>query len=286
MIELQPGIGIEVPSVEHPTLLRALLEAVAERTLPLTRISQGSGLSMLTDAEAREMIELAHGAGIELFTFVSTRNSFEPLVDLSAGDQLRGEAAFADATDELHRCAALGVDGVLIPDLGLLAWAQGMKQVGELGDLKLKSAAVIAPTNAETAALYERLGATSINVACSASLADLRAMRARLSSATTLDVYIEAPESFGGGFRYREVRDIATLAPVMLKVGLRNAPALYPYGQHLEPLASASMREKARRIELILLRLDGVFDHPGHDRGSQSFGSEREVDGGIRVEGK
>lgn len=251
-----PGVGIEIASVEHPRLLRAVLDEAQRRGVPLKRVSQGSGTHMLTESELAEMLGLAREAGVEFYSFISSRNSFEQLVDAQGADQLRGEHAFADAVDELHRCVAAGVSGVLVPDIGLLATAGELRRSGRLGDLGLKSAAAIAPRNAAAAAVLERLGATSINTASSSTLEDLKAMRAALAPQTTLDVYIESPDDFGGGMRYREVAEMAaSLAPLHLKFGLRNAPALYPYGGHLEPMAEQTMREKVRRAELALGRL-------------------------------
>jgi hypothetical protein len=162
----------------------------------------------------------------------------------------------AVALRELERCVALSVDGVLVADMGLLYEAGKRCRAGELGSLKVKTSAAIAPRNSHAAALYEELGASSINVAGSASLQELTEMRRRLRAETVLDVYVESPEEFGGGLRYDEISELArALQPVNLKLGLRNAPTLYPYGQHLEPAASATVRERIRRGALILERL-------------------------------
>jgi len=247
----------EIPSVEHPRLAQVVFDEAGKREVAIGRLSMGSGIQLLTPAELDELLALAHEHGAELFTYVSARNSFEPLVDAGAGEQLRGEVAFVDAVEELRRCAALGVDGVLIGDVGLLAVAGELRRAGELDELGLKAAAAIAPHNAATAELYERLGATSINVPSSALLSDLVAMRARLGPETSIDIYVEAPGDLGGGLRYREAhRFVEELAPVSLKIGIRNAPSLYPYGGHLEPAAEQSIREKVRRAELVKLALE------------------------------
>ncbi len=230
--EYNTRFQVELASIEHPRLLAAALDESRKRSVSIGRVSQGGGLRMLTEDELKEMLDLAHTNGIEVFLFVSSRNSFEPLADRTAGDQLRGEEAFADAVGELHRCAALGVDGVLVADVGLLWVAGEMARRDELGGLRLKTSAAIAPRNAAGAALYEQLGATSINVAGSSTLDDLIAMRKRLAPETTIDVYVEEPSDLGGGLRY--------------------AAALYPYGAHLEPVAEQTIREKVRRAELAL----------------------------------
>jgi hypothetical protein len=251
-------IQFEIPSVDHPVLAEAAIEEAARLGVPIARLSQGSGPRMLTDEELRRYLDAAHSHGIDCFMFVSSRNSFDPLPEPLAGDAVVGEAAFADAVAELKRCAALGVDGVLVADAGLLATAGELARAEELGDLKLKTAAAMAPYNAANAALYERLGAISINAAPGSTLDDLRAMRATLRATTTLDVYVENPDDFGGGLRYREVGAIVRdLAPVMLKIGIRNSPTLFPFGGHLEQAGLDITREKIRRAALVMEELNG-----------------------------
>ena len=53
--------------------------------------------------------------------------------------------------------------------------------------------------------------------------------------------------------RFYEVPEIVMLAaPVYVKLGLRNAPNIYPSGLHLEELAVKLGRERVRRAELVL----------------------------------
>ena len=42
---------IEIPSVEGPRVLEAVLDEAERRSVPVRRVSQGSGVMMLTDAE-------------------------------------------------------------------------------------------------------------------------------------------------------------------------------------------------------------------------------------------
>ena len=257
------AIRFEIPSVENPQLAEVAIEEAERLGVPVARLSQGSGSRMLTEEELRAYVGLAHARGIDCFMFVSARNSFDPLPALHAGDAVIGEEAFADAIDELKRLAAIGVDGALVADPGLLAVAGEMAGRGALGQLRLKTAAAMAPYNPANAALYERLGAGSINVAPGSPLEDLRAMRAVLKPTTTLDVYIENPDGFGGGLRYREVGAIVRdLAPAMLKIGIRNAPVLFPFGGHLERSGIELTREKIRRAALVMEALENGAGGP------------------------
>lgn len=49
---------------------------------------------------------------------------------------------------------------------------------------------------------------------------------------------------------------IRVAAPLYVKLGLRNAPALYPWGRHLEETGIAMARERVRRARLVLERLE------------------------------
>ena len=53
---------IEIPSVEGPAVLKAVLDEAERREVPVRRVSQGSGVMMLTDDEVRDAIG-PHGPG-------------------------------------------------------------------------------------------------------------------------------------------------------------------------------------------------------------------------------
>lgn len=68
---------IEIPSVEGPRVLEAVLDEAAQRDVPVRRVSQGSGVMMLTDAEIREMAELGAAAGVEVSLFLGPRGAWD-----------------------------------------------------------------------------------------------------------------------------------------------------------------------------------------------------------------
>jgi hypothetical protein len=55
---------VEIPSVEGPGALAAVLEEAEARRVPVVRISQGSGVMLLTDREIREMAKLGAEAQV------------------------------------------------------------------------------------------------------------------------------------------------------------------------------------------------------------------------------
>ena len=66
-----------------------------------------------------------------------------------------------------------------------------------------------------------------------------------------IDFYVEAPDDFGGTLRYYEIAELVRIAaPIYLKFGVRNAPGLYPIGQHLESTVVALSRERVRRAAI------------------------------------
>jgi hypothetical protein len=68
---------------------------------------------------------------------------------------------------------------------------------------------------------------------------------------------VEVPDDQGGFVRFYDVPDIIrAAAPVYVKLGLRNAPNIYPSGLHLEDLAVKLGRERVRRAKLVLRLLE------------------------------
>src|SRR5258708_7163017 len=68
---------IEIPSCEGPRALAAILEEGERLKVPFQRVSQGSGIMLLTDEEIREMAGLGHAAGIEVSLFVGPRAAWD-----------------------------------------------------------------------------------------------------------------------------------------------------------------------------------------------------------------
>jgi len=68
-----------------------------------------------------------------------------------------------------------------------------------------------------------------------------------------IDMYVEAPDDFGGFVRHYEAPEmIRVTAPLYVKMGVRNTPNIYPTGVHLEQTAIAMTRERIHRAALVL----------------------------------
>jgi len=249
---------IEIPSCETPQALAAVLEESQRYGVRVHRVSQGSGIMLLTDSEITEMLRMSRQAGIELSLFVGPRATFDtspqPLTTAGKviGWNLRGSFQLAYAVEDVKRGCALGLRSVLVCDLGLLWILDEMKKAGELpANLRLKISILQSIPNPATARVLERLGATTLNVSPDLSLEHFWELRQAVD--LPLDVYVEVPDGFGGYIRYYETPDLIRLAsPIYVKLGLRNAPDIYPYGRQLEQVALSMTRERIRRARIVL----------------------------------
>jgi Collagenase and related proteases len=264
----------EIPSIETPDALEAILEEAAKRNLTIHRVSQGSGIMLLTDAEITAMAKLARSAGVELSLFVGPRAAFDvtPQPHTPAGKviggNLRGSAQLFYAVEDVRRACALGIRSVLVADLGLLWMLTELKKSGELpANLVLKISILLSVPNPATARVLEMLGAGTINVSPDLSLAHLAGLRETVS--VPLDIYVEVPDGFGGYIRTYEVPEmIRTASPVYVKIGLRNAPDIYPYGEQLRLTALAMSRERIHRARIVADTIaryypEAVMSQPG-----------------------
>ena len=68
---------VEIPSVEGPRVLEAVLDEAEQRSVPVRRVSQGSGVMMLTDAEIRGLARLGADAGVEVSLFLGPRGAWD-----------------------------------------------------------------------------------------------------------------------------------------------------------------------------------------------------------------
>jgi hypothetical protein len=247
---------VEIPSCEGPAVMRTVLDEASARGVTVHRVSQGSGVMMLTDGEIDEMLTLGADHGVEVCLFLGPRGAWDiggqAKVSAAVGGVARGNEMVAASLCDAYRAVELGVRSLLVGDLGVLELLGLLKKEGELPtDLVLKTSVLMPLPNASTAALYERLGATSLNVSTDLPIGVLAEIRA--VTTVPIDMYIEVPDDQGGHVRFYDVPDVVRVAaPVYLKMGLRNAPNIYPAGAHLAATAEALGRERVRRAELIL----------------------------------
>ncbi len=133
---------IEIPSVEGPAVLRAVLEEADARSVPVRQVSQGSGVMMLTDAEIAELAALGSEHGVAL--------------------GIR---------------SVLVADAGVLATLGRMKRDGDLPET-----LVLKTSVLLPCANPPTARALEELGASTINVSTDLSPAELGELRAACSA--------------------------------------------------------------------------------------------------------
>ncbi|WP_027940951.1 U32 family peptidase [Amycolatopsis taiwanensis] len=253
---------VEIPSVEGPAVLDAVLAEADARGVPVHRVSQGSGGMLLTSDELRRMAGIGQQRGIEVSLFARPLTGWGSSAAAQASGagalaaQARGIEQVVHNLEDIERSVEAGIRSVLITDLGVLDIAARLRAAGEFpAGLRFKISVQMGLSNPPAVRLAEKLGADTYNVPTDLTLGQLAAIRAAVD--LPLDVYIESPDDQGGLVRHLEIAEIVRVAaPVYLKFGLRNAPNIYPSGTHLEPLAISLGRERVRRAQIGLEFLD------------------------------
>ncbi|MEX5710142.1 U32 family peptidase [Parafrankia sp. FMc6] len=247
---------VEIPSVEGPEALAAVLDEADHRGVPVHRVSQGSGGLLLTAGELAAMAAAGAAADVEVSLFARPLAGWDTgaaaLAPGSAGlaAQARGTEQLVHVLEDIRRATEAGIRSVLVTDVGVLSVAGRMRTAGELPpELIFKVSVQMGCANPASIRLVEQLGADTYNVPTDLSLAQLAAVRVAVD--IPIDLYVEAPDDLGGFVRHFEIAEIVRVAaPVYLKFGLRNAPNIYPSGTHLTATAVALGRERVRRAEI------------------------------------
>lgn len=247
---------VEIPSTEGPASLDAVLEAAAELDVRVHRVSQGSGVFMLTDAELDAMAQRAADANVEVSLFARPNAGWDASAQSRApaggalAPAIRGGDQLVHALEDIRRAAEHGVRSVLIADVGLLAAFSELRRAGDLpSEMQAKVSVMLPIANPAAARVLVDLGADTLNLPTDLTLAQLAAIRAAVD--VPLDLYVESPDLVGGFVRLYELPEIIRVAaPVYVKFGLRNAPDVYPAGGHLEETVRALSRERVRRARL------------------------------------
>jgi hypothetical protein len=247
---------VEIPSVEGPRCLDAVLEEAERLDVLVHRVSQGSGVFLQTDEELDALARTGAEAGVEISLFARPNAAWgtsamarSPAGAIVAASS-QGQEQIVQGIEDVKRAAAHGIRSVLIADLGLLSVFGGMRREGELPeDMQAKISVMLPAANPPAARVLADLGANTLNLPTDLSLPQIAAVRAAID--IPLDIYVEAPDNVGGFVRLHEIPElIRVAAPVYVKFGLRNAPDVYPAGTHLEATTVVLSRERVRRARL------------------------------------
>jgi hypothetical protein len=270
---------VEIPSVEGPASFEAVIEAAKEYDVHIHRISQGSGIMLLTDEELEKMAEIGRTENLEVSLFVGPRGTFDitPMQLASAGKiaglRSQGMDQLVYAIEDIKRACKFGFRSILVSDEGLLVLVNEFKKAGELpADLVVKISVQMAQSNPVSIKLIQDAGADTYNVPTDLTLAKLAAIRQAID--IPIDIYVEAPDDIGGFIRYYEIPEIIRVAaPVYIKFGLRNSPNIYPSGTHLESTSIALCKERVRRTKIGLDLLKRYAPHlTTSEKGAEGLG--------------
>src|SRR5690348_10888887 len=127
---------IEIPSVEGPACLEAVLEESERLDVTVHRVSQGSGVFLQTDAELDELAAAAAAAPVEVSLFARPNAAWDTSAAARApaggvfAPTARGQEQVVAALDDARRAAAHGFRSVLIADIGVLSAFADARRVG------------------------------------------------------------------------------------------------------------------------------------------------------------
>lgn len=249
----------EVPGIQGPAPMKALLEQLDEYGIQIHRVTQTKGIMFLTDDEIKTMVEYAKKWKVELVLACGPRATTDTSASVKTdegqrmGYRLRGQEQIVRGIEEIRRGARLGVRGFLIYDEGLLYALNEARKSGFIpADCHFKISAHSGHANPCSAYVLETLGADSINPVRDIQLQMLASMRAAIDC--PIDLHTENPKSSGGFIRHYEVPEfVRVAAPVYLKTGGSVA------ANHSYDTTEKEAKQRAKQILLVKRMLDEYY---------------------------
>lgn len=249
----------EVPGIQGPVAMKALLEEIDNLGLIIHRITQTKGIMLLTDAEIEEMVSLAKQCQIELILAIGPRATYDTSASVLTpegqrmGLRLRGQEQIVRAIEDVKRAISLGCFSFLLYDEGLLWVLNEMRRQGEIpSSVKFKISAHMGHGNPCSAKLLENLGANSVNLVRDLQLPMLASVRQAIN--IPIDIHTENPASSGGFIRHYEVPEmIKVTAPLYLKTGGSVAKT------HGWDTTASEAKQRAKQVSLVKRVIDTYF---------------------------
>ena len=249
----------EVPGIQGPKAMRALLEELDKNNFYIHRVTQTKGIYTLTDKEITEMVDLAAKYQVQLVLSIGPRATTDTSASVHTpegqrmGYRLRGQEQIVRAIEEVKRASALGCRHFIMYDEGCLWVLNEARRAGEIpADCKFKLSAHAGHGNPCSAKLIEQIGADSINPVRDIQLQMLAAMRQAID--IPIDIHTENPASSGGFIRHYEVPEmIRTSAPLYLKTGGSVAKT------HSWDTTEADARARAKQVLLVKRVIDTYY---------------------------
>ncbi|MEE0911372.1 MAG: peptidase [Paludibacteraceae bacterium] len=249
----------EVPGIQGPGSMKALLEQLDEYGIQIHRVTQTKGIMFLTDDEILKMVEYAQRWNVELVLACGPRATNDTSASVKTeegqrmGYRLRGQEQVVRGIEEIRRGVRLGVRGFLVYDEGLLFVLNEARKKGFIpSDCHFKISAHSGHGNPCSAKVLEMLGANSINPVRDIQLQMLSSMRAAVD--IPIDIHTENPKSSGGFIRHYEVPEFIRVAsPVYLKTGGSVA------ANHSYDTTEKEAKQRAKQILLVKRMIDSYY---------------------------
>ena len=249
----------EVPGIQGPAAMRALLDQLDEYGIAIHRVTQTKGIMTLLDSEIDEMVGMARDHGTQLILAIGPRATTDTSASAKTeegkriGYRLRGQEQIVRAIEEVRRAAALGVRGFLVYDEGCLWVLAKARETGLIPrDCRFKMSAHVGVSNPCSARLMESIGLDSVNPVRDIQLQMLSAMRQAID--IPIDIHTENPASSGGFIRHYEVPEMVRVAaPVYLKTGGSVA------GTHSWDTTVEQARQRAKQVALVKRMIDQYY---------------------------
>ena len=249
----------EVPGIQGPSAMKALLEQMREYGIAIHRVTQTKGIMFLLDSEIEEMVALSHEYHVQLILAIGPRATTDTSASVHTpegqrmGYRLRGQEQIVRAVEEVKRAARFGCRGFMVYDEGCLWLLNQMREAGEIpADAHFKISAHTGHGNPCSARLLESIGANSFNPVRDYQLQMIAAIRQAID--IPLDLHTENPASSGGFIRHYEVPEIVRVAaPVYLKTGGSVAKT------HSWDTTTADARQRAKQVALVKRVIDQYY---------------------------
>lgn len=249
----------EVPGIQGPKVMKALLDALDEYGVYIHRVTQTQGIMRLLDTEIEEMVALAKERQVELVLSIGPRATTDTSASVHTqegvrmGYRLRGQEQIIRAVEDVKRAAKFGCRSFLVYDEGLLWLLNKMRDDQEIPkDCKFKVSAHAGHGNPCSAKLLEEIGANSINPVRDIQLQMISAIRDVID--IPIDIHTENPASTGGFIRHYEVPEMVRIAaPIYLKTGGSVAKT------HSWDSTVEDAKKRAKQIVLVKRMLDEYY---------------------------
>ena len=174
----------EVPGIQGPAAMKALLEALDSYEIPIHRVTQTQGIMRLLDSEIEKMLEYADRWNVELLLATGPRATTDTSASVNTpegvrmGYRLRGQEQVVRAIEDIRRGARLGVRSFMVYDEGQLWLLNQMRRDGFIPkDCKFKISAHAGHGNPCSAKMLQEIGANSFNPVRDIQLQMLSAIR-------------------------------------------------------------------------------------------------------------